>query len=67
MTRGSLATRFLVGGIAVGIVVPALLWAIAAGIDGGAVLGGFAGVLAVGGLFLYEDAFVSAGQSVPLC
>jgi formate-dependent nitrite reductase membrane component NrfD len=67
MTRGSLATRFLVGGIAIGIAVPALLWAIAAGTDGGAVLGGFAGALAVSGLFLYEDAFVSAGQSVPLC
>jgi hypothetical protein len=34
--------------------------------DGGAAPAAVAGVLAVGGLFWYEDAFVRAGQAVPL-
>jgi Fe-S-cluster-containing dehydrogenase component/formate-dependent nitrite reductase membrane component NrfD len=66
MTRGRLAARFWVGGIAVGIGAPALLWSIAVGMDGGAAPAAVAGALAVGGLFWYEDAFVRAGQAVPL-
>ena len=65
MTRGRYAARFWGGGIAVGMVFPALLLAVALGVDGVA-LPAIAAVLIVGGLFWYEDAFVGAGQAVPL-
>jgi len=67
LTRGRFAVRFWGGGIGAGIVAPALLVSIALVIDSGAVaLAAIAGLLAVGGLYCYEDAFVGAGQSVPL-
>ncbi|HWM22792.1 MAG TPA: 4Fe-4S dicluster domain-containing protein [Ilumatobacteraceae bacterium] len=67
LTRGRYAVRFWGGGIGAGIVAPALLLAIALATDTGAVaLAAIAGLLIVGGLYCYEDAFVGAGQSVPL-
>jgi Fe-S-cluster-containing dehydrogenase component/formate-dependent nitrite reductase membrane component NrfD len=68
LTRGRYATRFWLGGIVVGLVVPAVLAAVAMGGGGDAAvaLGAVAGVAAVAGQFAFEDAFVRAGQSVPL-
>jgi Ni/Fe-hydrogenase subunit HybB-like protein len=66
MTRGRQATRFWAGGIALGVAAPAVLLAIAVATGSGAALPAIAGVLAVAGLFWYEDAFVRAGQAVPL-
>jgi Fe-S-cluster-containing dehydrogenase component/formate-dependent nitrite reductase membrane component NrfD len=66
MTRGRYATRFWLLGVVVGLFVPAgLVIAVLAG-AGGAVAGAIAGGAALLGLFGYEDAFVRAGQSVPL-
>ena len=67
MTKGRYAARFWGGGIGVGIVAPAVLLAIALG-DGQRRrrCPAIAGLLIVSGLFCYEDAFVGAGQSVPL-
>ena len=66
MTKGRHAARFWGGGIGVGVVIPALLFAVALGTGSGAALPAIAGVLIVSGLYCYEDAFVGAGQSVPL-
>jgi hypothetical protein len=51
----------------VGLLVPAaaIVVALAAGVDGPG-LTAAAGLAAVLGMFAYEDAFVRAGQSVPL-
>ncbi len=67
MTHGTYARQFWWGGIGAGIVVPVVLVIVAlvAGIDGPA-LPAVAGVAALIGMFAYEDAFVRAGQSVPL-
>ncbi len=67
MTRGEYATRFWWGGVLLGMVVPAVLViiALAGSIDSPA-LPALAGLSALVGLFAYEDAFVRAGQSVPL-
>ena len=66
MTRGRHALRFWSGGVGVGIVAPAMLLAVAVGVDSSAALPAIAGLLVIAGLFWYEDAFVRAGQSVPL-
>jgi formate-dependent nitrite reductase membrane component NrfD len=66
MTRGRLALRFWVGGVLVGLAVPAVLTAVALAADAGPVLPAIAGVAAVLGMFAHEDAFVRAGQAVPL-
>ncbi len=59
------ARRFWIGGIAVGIVVPLVLAAIS--VAAGLVpLLAVAGLFALVGLWFYEDAWVRAGQSVPL-
>jgi formate-dependent nitrite reductase membrane component NrfD len=67
MTHGQYAQQFWIGGILVGLVAPAALVivALAAGLSS-PVLPAIAGVLALVGMFAYEDAFVRAGQSVPL-
>ncbi len=67
MTRGTYARQFWWGGVLVGLAVPALLMvvALAAGTEGPAV-GAVAAVFTLAGMFAYEDAFVRAGQSVPL-
>jgi Fe-S-cluster-containing dehydrogenase component/formate-dependent nitrite reductase membrane component NrfD len=60
LTRGAYRGRFWVGAVAVGIVLPVL--AILAA-PGGFVAGA---VLALAGLWVYEDLWVKAGQSIPL-
>jgi Fe-S-cluster-containing dehydrogenase component/formate-dependent nitrite reductase membrane component NrfD len=63
--RDLYAKRFWVGGILVGLAFPALLAVVflATGETGWLAI---AGVLAMTGLWFYEDAWVRAGQSVPL-
>ena len=63
--RDLYARRFWLGGMLVGIALPA---ALATGFlaVGGAPLLALGGLLALVGLWLYEDAWVRAGQSVPL-
>lgn len=64
MTRGPYRGRFWAS-IGFGMVTASVLAAIAIGGDSeGAAL--VAGVAAIAGVALYEDAFVRAGQSVPL-
>lgn len=63
--RDRFAVRFWVGGMLVGLMAPALL-GVAFLAVGGAVLLALAGAFALIGLWFYEDAWVRAGQSVPL-
>jgi Fe-S-cluster-containing dehydrogenase component/formate-dependent nitrite reductase membrane component NrfD len=67
LTRGRYRYQFWVGAVALGLVLPLVLVIsqIAGDLDGSA-LPAVAGVAAVVGLVAYEDAFVRAGQSVPL-
>ncbi len=67
MTKGAYRDRFWIGGVLVGLVVPAIAVVItlAAGLDS-PVLPALGGLAAIVGLYFYEDAFVRAGQSVPL-
>ncbi len=65
LTSGSQRTRFRLWAL-LGATVPALLVALAIAGGGGAVLTALAGLSALAGLFAYEDAYVRAGQSVPL-
>jgi formate-dependent nitrite reductase membrane component NrfD len=63
--RDLYAMRFWAGGIACGLAAPAALdAAFLAGAGSGTLAA--AGALALAGLWLYEDAWVRAGQSVPL-
>ena len=66
MTRGRYARQFWWGGIVLGLVVPAVLLVITLATGAHAGLAAVAGVAAIAGMFAYEDAFVRAGQSVPL-
>jgi Fe-S-cluster-containing dehydrogenase component/formate-dependent nitrite reductase membrane component NrfD len=67
MTRGRWAGQFWVGGVVIGMIAPAVLTgiALAAEVDG-PTLPAIAGIAAVVGMAAYEDAFIRAGQSVPL-
>ena len=63
LTRGHFSGAFWGGVVVAGIVVPvALLWLFPAA---GAVVV-IAGLLTLGGLWVYEDVWIKAGQSVPL-
>jgi Ni/Fe-hydrogenase subunit HybB-like protein len=66
MTRTLYARRFWAIGVLLGLVAPAVL--LLAGSISGAdrAFGALAGIAAIAGLAGYEDAFVRAGQSVPL-
>jgi Fe-S-cluster-containing dehydrogenase component/formate-dependent nitrite reductase membrane component NrfD len=67
LTRGAYAGRFWLGGVLAGIVAPAAVVAIALAADVTSPWPtAVAGALALVGLFAYEDAFIRAGQSVPL-
>lgn len=67
MTRGAYASRFWFGGIALGLAIPAILVIISIANHGtAAVVPAIAGLAALIGMFGYEDAYVKAGQSVPL-
>jgi Fe-S-cluster-containing dehydrogenase component/formate-dependent nitrite reductase membrane component NrfD len=59
------AKRFWLGGVLLGLLAPAALGAAFLAIGGTALLAA-AGACALGGLWFYEDAWVRAGQSVPL-
>jgi Fe-S-cluster-containing dehydrogenase component/formate-dependent nitrite reductase membrane component NrfD len=63
--RDLYARRFWLGGIITGLVLPGLLAAAFLAAGGTALLAA-AGALALVGLWFYEDAWVRAGQSVPL-
>ena len=63
--RDRFAARFWLGGVTLGLVLPAGL-AIGALAAGGAAPLAAGGACALAGLWLYEDAWVRAGQSVPL-
>lgn len=67
MTQGTERLRFRAGAI-VGMAAPAALASLAMGIGGagGTALAAVAGIAALVGMWLYEDAFVRAGQAVPL-
>jgi hypothetical protein len=60
ITRGGYRGRFWAGAVVVGIVAPLVAIIVA---PGGMVIGA---VLALAGLWIYEDVWVRAGQSVPL-
>jgi Ni/Fe-hydrogenase subunit HybB-like protein len=64
MTHGAYRTRFWAG-VAVGMLAPAALALASIGVDG-LVPGAIGAIAALLGLYLTEDAFVRAGQSVPL-
>ena len=67
MTRGSYAAQFWFGGVLNGLVLPAALLTVALAVDDpGPWPAACAGAAALFGLFAYEDAYVRAGQSVPL-
>ncbi len=63
--RDRFAKRFWLGGVLVGLAAPAALGAAFLLAGGLALLAG-AGACALTGLWFYEDAWVRAGQSVPL-
>ncbi len=63
--RDLYARRFWIGGIACGLLAPALLGALFL-VAGGTALLAAGGAFALVGLWFYEDAWVRAGQSVPL-
>jgi hypothetical protein len=60
ITRGALSGRFWGGAVAAGIAVPLVLTLFGTP----AVLLG--AILALAGLWIYEDVWVKAGQSIPL-
>jgi Fe-S-cluster-containing dehydrogenase component/formate-dependent nitrite reductase membrane component NrfD len=67
MTSGAYAGQFWFGGVLNGLLVPAALLAFALGTDTtSAWPAACAGAAALFGMFAYEDAYVRAGQSVPL-
>lgn len=67
LTRGAYARRFWIGGVLAGIVLPAVIVTVTLAADTASPWpSAVAGALALVGLFAYEDAFVRAGQSVPL-
>ncbi|UTI66871.1 polysulfide reductase NrfD [Paraconexibacter antarcticus] len=65
MWRDIYAQRFWLGGILTGLVLPGALGTVYLAIGGGGWLAA-AGLLGLVGLWCYEDAWVRAGQSVPL-
>jgi len=66
MTRGPYAGQLWVGGVLVGLALPAVLTIVALAADTGPALPAIASMAAVFGMFALEDVFVRAGQSVPL-
>ena len=67
MTKGKYSDQFWWGGVVLGLVVPALLVIAALAFDiDNPILVAMAGLSALVGMFAYEDAFIRAGQSVPL-
>jgi Fe-S-cluster-containing dehydrogenase component/formate-dependent nitrite reductase membrane component NrfD len=65
MTRGAYATEWWFGGQVLGVLVPVVLAAVMLA-SGSAWIGAFGGASALAGIWFADDAFVKAGQSVPL-
>jgi Fe-S-cluster-containing dehydrogenase component/formate-dependent nitrite reductase membrane component NrfD len=65
LTRDRFRTPFWIG-VGAGLVLPAACAAVYLAAGAGTGLLAFAGVAALSGLWVYEDAWVRAGQSVPL-
>ena len=65
LTRGAYRARFWAGVMLTGTVLPMILLIAAAVVDS-MLLTGLAALLALAGLWLWEDLWVKAGQSVPL-
>lgn len=63
--RDLFAKRFWIGGMLTGLAIPGVLAAVYLAVGGTGLLA-IAGVFALAGLWFYEDAWVRAGQSVPL-
>jgi Fe-S-cluster-containing dehydrogenase component/formate-dependent nitrite reductase membrane component NrfD len=61
LTGGPWGGRFWGGAVVAGTLLPALCL-----LSASPLLGGLAGLLALAGLYLYEDLWVRAGQAVPL-
>jgi formate-dependent nitrite reductase membrane component NrfD len=67
MTRGRYASQFWFGGVLNGLLVPAALLTLVLASDTTSPWpAAMAGIAALFGMFAYEDAYVRAGQSVPL-
>jgi Fe-S-cluster-containing dehydrogenase component/formate-dependent nitrite reductase membrane component NrfD len=66
MTRGAYSRQFWWGGIGLGLAVPAAAAIASLAAGAGSLVLAVAGLSALAGMFAYEDAFVRAGQSVPL-
>lgn len=67
LARGRWARQFWLGGVVLGLVVPATLAVVVLAADVANPLPlALAGLCTLAGLFAYEDAFLRAGQSVPL-
>ena len=60
LTEGGYRNRFLGGAVIVGVLLPFVL---IVSLPGGMVIGA---LLALAGLWVYEDLWVRAGQSIPL-
>jgi len=65
LTHGDQGQKFRIWLVA-GLALPCLLLAAALLTDSGTLLAAPAGLAALAGMFAYEDAYVRAGQSVPL-
>ncbi|RMH82775.1 MAG: 4Fe-4S ferredoxin [Actinomyces sp.] len=65
MVAGAQKGRFRIG-IVVGMLVPAALAVVALAADTSTLVPALAGLCALVGMWFYEDAYVRAGQSVPL-
>jgi hypothetical protein len=65
MTRGVYAKEWWLGGQLLGVAVPVLLGALYLG-GAGLWVGALGGIAATAGVWFADDAFVKAGQSVPL-
>jgi hypothetical protein len=65
MTRGRFAREWWLGGQLVGVVAPIALGAVFLG-GAGLWIGALGGIAAMAGIWFADDAFVKAGQSVPL-
>jgi Fe-S-cluster-containing dehydrogenase component/formate-dependent nitrite reductase membrane component NrfD len=63
ITRGHFSAWFWAGAVGIGIVVPLVLLAVAPGDRAAAAL---AALLVLAGLWIYEDIWIKAGQSIPL-
>jgi len=66
MTRGAYATEWWAGGMVLGVMGPLVLGGLFISNEGALWAGALAGAFAMAGLWFSDDAFVRAGQSVPL-